>query len=133
VPVLDVWYNIWSNYSGTPEEPEPSTATDILTFTLADQTGAATINTTNHTVAIEVSHLATITNLTPYIAVSYGATISPTSMTSRDFTTPQTYTVTALDGETTQEWVVTVTQEEEPPAPAGDSSIVKYRGLIFKL
>jgi len=25
------------------------------------------------------------------------------------------------------------TQEEEPPAPAGDSSIVKYRGLILKL
>jgi hypothetical protein len=110
-----------------------STLTDILTFTLPTQTGAATINATNHTVAIEVNYLATVTNLTPSITVSYGATISPTSMTSRDFTTPQTYTVTALDGTTTQEWVVTVTQAEEPAAPAGDSSIVKYRGLIFKL
>jgi len=110
-----------------------STLTDILTFTLPTQTGSATINTTNHTVAIEVNYLATVTNLTPSISVSYGATISPTSMTSRDFSTPQTYTITALDGTTIQEWVVTVTQEEEPAAPAGDSSIVKYRRLIFKL
>jgi len=91
------------------------TGSDILTFVLAEQTAAATINTTAHTVAIEVNYLATITNLTPYIAVSYGATISPESMTSRDFTTPQTYTVTALDGTTTQEWTVTVTEAEGVP------------------
>lgn len=117
-----------------PEEPQiDSTLTNIITFTLPTQTGSATINTTNHTVAIEVNYLATVTNLTPYISLSYGATISPTSMTSRDFTTPQTYTVTALDGITTQNWTVTVTQEEEPVDPAGDSRIVKYRGLILKL
>jgi len=100
-----------------------STLTDILTFTLPTQTGAATINTTNHTVLIEVSHLATVTNLTPYISLSYGATISPTNMTSRDFTTPQTYTVTALDGTTTQQWTVTVTQAEEPPVPSSNSGV----------
>lgn len=105
-------------------------ATDILTFTLPTQTGAATINTTNHTVAIEVNHLATVTNLTPYIEVSYGATISPTSMTSRDFTTPQTYTVTALDGTTTQNWTVTVTQEEElyVPPEVDTSRMIKFNG-----
>lgn len=107
-----------------------STLTDILTFTLPTQTGAATINSTNHTVAIEVNYLATITNLTPYISLSSGATISPASMTSRDFTTPQTYTVTALDGTTTQDWTVTVTQEEEPyvPPEVDTSRIIKFNG-----
>lgn len=115
------------------EQEVDSTATDILTFTLADQTGAATINATNHTVAIEVDYTADITALAPTITLSHGATIIPASGTARDFTSPVPYTVTALDGTTTQAWVVTVTQEEEPAAPAGDSSIVKYRGLIFKL
>jgi hypothetical protein len=111
-----------------------STATDILTFTLAEQTGAATINTTNHTVAIEVDYTADITNLTPTITLSYGATIDPLSGVSQDFTSPVTYTVTALDGITTQEWVVTVTQEEEPvDPPTSSSKIVKLGGLILKL
>jgi len=118
---------------GAFEYDPDSTLTDILTFTLADQTGAATINTTNHTVAIEIAYTADITSLTPTITLSYGATINPLSGVSQNFTSPVTYTVTALDGTTTQEWVVTVTKSAEPPAPAGDSSIVKYRGLIFKL
>jgi len=131
VPVLDIWYDSWANYVTPPEEPQiDSTLTDILGFTLPTETGAATINTTNHTVAIEVSHLATVTNLTPYISLSYGATISPTSMTTRDFTNPLTYTVTALDGTTTQVWTVTVTQEEEPyvPPEVDTSRIIKYHG-----
>ena len=107
-------------------------ATDILTFTLSNQTGAATINTTNHTVAIEVDYTADVTDLTPTITLSYGATISPLSGVSQDFTSPVVYTVTALDGVIEQEWTVTVTQEEEPEAPAGSGSIVKYRGLIMK-
>jgi len=91
-----------------------STATDILTFTLAEQTGAATINATSHTVSIEVAYTADITDLTPTITLSYGATIDPLSGVSQDFTNPVTYTVTALDEVTEQEWVVTVTQAEAP-------------------
>lgn len=89
-----------------------STATDILTFTLADQTGAATINATNHTVAIEVAYTADITDLTPTITLSYGATVIPASGVSRNFSTPQTYTITAEDGVTEQDWTVTVTIAE---------------------
>jgi len=112
-----------------------SNATDILTFTLADQTGAATINTTNHTIAIEVAYTADVTALTPTITLSYGATVIPASGVSRDFTTPQTYTVTALDGTTTQEWVVTVTQEEEPvdPPSEGTQKMVKFGTAIIRL
>jgi hypothetical protein len=132
VPVLDVWYSTWSNFSTPTEEPEiDSTLTDILTFTLADQTGAATISTINHTISIEVDYTADVTDLTPSISMDYGATIDPLSGVSQDFTSPVVYTVTALDGTTTQEWTVTVTQEEEP-APTGHGFTVKYRGKIVK-
>ena len=117
-------------------EPQvDSTLTDILTFTLADQTGAATINTTAHTVAIEVAYTADITSLSPTITLSYGATVIPLSGVARDFTSPVTYTVTALDETTTQEWVVTVTQAEEPvdPPTTSSSKIVKLGGFILKL
>jgi hypothetical protein len=87
-----------------------STLTDILAFTLPTQTGAATINTTLHTVAIEVGYTADVTSLAPTITLSYGATIDPLSGVSQDFTSPVTYTVTALDETTEQEWTVTVTE-----------------------
>lgn len=93
------------------------TATDIVSFTLAQQTGAATINSTNHTVMIQVSHGTTVTSLSPTITLSPGATVSPTSGTSADFTNPVTYTVTAEDGTTTQEWIVTITVETPASLP----------------
>ena len=111
----------------------PSSATDILSFTLASQIGSEIINTTLHTVTVELAYTADVSNLTPTITLSYGATVIPASGVSRDFTSPLPYTVTAEDGVTYQEWTVTVTQEEEPAAPAGSSRIVKYRGLILKL
>jgi hypothetical protein len=110
-----------------------STATNIITFTLADQTGAATINATNHTVTIEVSYTANVASLTPTLTLSEGATVIPASGTARDFTNPVPYTVTAEDGVTYQEWTVTVTQEAEPvtPVPTG-GAIVKFNGKIVK-
>lgn len=133
VPVLDVWYSTWSNFSTPTEEPVASTATDILSFTLADQTGAATINSMLHTVVIEVAYTADITNLTPTLTLSAGATVIPLSGVARDFTNPVPYTVTAEDGVTYQEWTVTVTQEAEPvtPVPTG-GAIVKFNGKIVK-
>lgn len=85
-----------------------SAETDILTFVLDEQTGAATINATAHTVAIEVEAGTTVTALTPTVTVSEGASVSPLSGAATDFTSPVNYTVTAEDG-TTQVWAVTVT------------------------
>lgn len=89
--------------------PIASTDTDILSFTLAEQTGVAVIDADNYTVTIEVNPLAVVTNLTPTIVVSAGATILPASGSAQDFTNPVEYTVTAEDGVTTQIWTVTVT------------------------
>ncbi|MCX6873871.1 MAG: HYR domain-containing protein [Verrucomicrobia bacterium] len=56
-----------------------------------------------------------VTALAPTYTVSAGASGAPVSGTTRDFTTPQTYTVTAEDG-STQVYTVTVTL----PPPAFD-------------
>ena len=87
-----------------------STETDITAFSLAEQTGPATIDANNHTIEIEVVSGIGITSLTPSITVSNGASISPSG--SQDFTNVVTYTVTAEDGSTIQDWMVTVTIEE---------------------
>ena len=94
-----------------------SSAKDLLTFTLASQTGAATINGVNHTVSIEVANGTDVTTLAPTITVSKYATISPASGATTDFTNPVDYTVTAQDG-TTQLYTVTVTV-----APSSDATI----------
>lgn len=90
-----------------------SSANDILTFTFQEQTGPATIDAVNHTVAIEIEWNVNITFLYPLIFVSYLASVDPLSGDPQDFSTPITYTVTAEDG-TDQEWVVTVTPAATP-------------------
>ena len=113
---------------------DPSPSTEILSFMLADQTGPATINATAHTVTVEVAYTADVSNLTPTITLSYGATVIPLSGVARDFTNPVPYTVTAEDGVTHQEWTVTVTQEAtpEPDPPVSTGQIVKFNGKIVK-
>ncbi|MGL1887452.1 MAG: FG-GAP-like repeat-containing protein [Reichenbachiella sp.] len=97
-----------------------SIETDFTTFSLTDQTGAATINTTDHTVAIEVVNGTTVTALVPTFTVSAGATVTisavaqESGVTSNNFTSAITYTVTAEDGVTTQDWVVTVVSNAAP-------------------
>ena len=88
---------------------DDSTGTDILSFTFPQQNSTASINYTNHTISIEVVKGTSVTSLTPTITLSPEATISPTSGTARNFTSPVTYTVTAGDEVTTQVWTVTVT------------------------
>jgi len=89
----------------------PNTETDILTFSLPEQTGPATIDSVNHTVTLEVANGTVITALTPTITVSAAATINPVSESAQDFTAPVDYTVTAEDGTTTQVWTVTITEQ----------------------
>ncbi|MCF8380704.1 MAG: DUF5018 domain-containing protein [Bacteroidales bacterium] len=93
----------------------PNTEANILTFVLAEQTGDAIIDAGAHTVAIEVATGTNLTNLSPTITLSEGATVSPASGVAQDFTNPVTYTVKAEDGTTTQAWVVTVTKLVNTP------------------
>ncbi|MEQ8548418.1 MAG: FG-GAP-like repeat-containing protein [Cyclobacteriaceae bacterium] len=98
-------------------ESTTSTETDLTAFSLSEQTGAATIDATNHTIAIEVANGTDVTALVPTFELSTGAsaavggTAQVSGTTANDFTSAVTYTVTAEDGTTTQDWVVTVTEE----------------------
>jgi len=84
---------------------------DILSCTLTNQTGPANIDTTNHTVTIEVSAGTGLSNLSPTITFSDCASMNPLSGAIQDFsfgTVP--YTVTAMDG-TVQIWLVSVSEQ----------------------
>ena len=59
------------------------------------------------TIRLTVPFATDITALAPMIKVSADATVAPASGVSRDFSRPQTYTVTARDG-STRSYVVTV-------------------------
>jgi hypothetical protein len=69
-----------------------------------------TVDNTNYAVNLTVPSSTDVTNLTPTITVSDGATISPNSGVAQDFTNPVTYTVTAQDG-SIQDYTVTVTNQ----------------------
>jgi hypothetical protein len=83
-------------------------ANDITSFVLAAQTGAATISTVNHTVAITVASGTVVTALVPTIGVSLGASILPESGEAKNFTSPVVYAVESANG-ASQNWTVTVT------------------------
>lgn len=98
-----------------------NTENDILTFVLAQQTGAATIDDVNHTVTMEVAAGTSLTSLAPTITLSDGASSDPASGMSQNFTTAVTYTVTSEDG-TDQDWEVTVTEQQVAPTDLALSS-----------
>ena len=86
----------------------PSTAAEIATFSLSGITGTTSINSTAGTVNISAPIGTDLSSRVPTFTLSYGATASPLSGVARDFSTPQTYKVTAQDGIHTKEWVVNV-------------------------
>jgi len=86
----------------------PNTATDIISFDIPELEAPASINMVLFTVSGTVPYGTDLTALVPTIDVSAGASINPLSGAATDFSSPVTYTVTAEDGSTTQEWVVNI-------------------------
>jgi len=81
-----------------------------------DPTYAETINATNKTIDVEIYNSADITNLVAVYTTDAGATVKigavaqTSGTTANDFTNAVTYTVTSQDGNTVEDWVVTVTK-----------------------
>ena len=113
------------------DDPEPvqppvqSTEANILTFTLTDQTGPATINASAATVEIEVENGTDLSSLSPAFTVSAGASASPASGTSGDYSSQVTITVTAEDGTTTKAWSVDVS-EATADVESSDTDILTF-------
>jgi uncharacterized protein (TIGR02145 family) len=99
----------------------PSTETDIIGFSLSEQTGDVSIDATSHTIDIEVAYETSLAALIPIITLSDGASVNPEDQVAQDFTNPVAYTVTAEDGATTQDWIVTVTI-----APSNETDILGF-------
>ncbi len=79
---------------------------DITSFEVYNQIGTSIIDPENHTISFEILHQPSLT-FTPIIELSYMATVNPLSGEAVDFSSPITYSVTAEDGVTFQDWEVT--------------------------
>ncbi len=84
---------------------EPGTEALLTSFSIAPY-GVTEIDGTNITVWLPAG--TNVTALNPAIAVSPKATLAPAAGTPRNFTTPQTYTVTSGDTLATETYTVTV-------------------------
>lgn len=97
------------------------TEKDILTFSIPEETGAATIG--DGTIDIEVSASTDRSDLVATFTISDGASVAiaatpqESGVTHNDFTSPLTYTVTAEDA-STKDWIVTVTNAALPSTEA---------------
>ncbi len=103
-------------------DPDLSQAT-IIYFTIAGQESSS-IDNDNHTINITMPYGTDLTNLVPAITISYGASISPLSGTTQDFSTPVQYTVTSGDGSNRNIYIVSVTTGSPPkPPPSSQDSL----------
>ena len=94
-----------------------SKAITIFNFVGLTPVVVGTINEPAKTVALTVPNGTDVTGLIPTITFN-GKDVTPNSLVAHDFTTPQTYTVTAWD-DSTQEYVVTVTIASATPPSSG--------------
>ena len=81
-----------------------------------------------NTVALTVPYGTDPSSLTPTIVIT-GASVSPASGVPHDFSTPQTYTVTAADG-TTKDYTVTVTVALYPAKDITSFTMLGIPGTI---
>ena len=92
-------------------ESDLSKENDILTFTIAGETGPADIDYLVHNVGIEVANGTDLTSLAPTWTLSEGATSDPVSGTESDYSSRFTIAVTAEDG-SGQAWEINVREAE---------------------
>lgn len=117
---------------------ELSKEAQITSFTFDTSIEANSIVTSQpviegNTITFTVSASATdtlLSALVPTITVSEGATVSPASGSSVDFSNgPVTFTVTAQDGTTNATYTATATFDE-PTFPIDEQLAGEYKGLI---
>ena len=109
----------------------PNTEAMIHAFFIEEQTGEAVIDQEAATIHIEVEFGTDVSGLTPTLTISENATVNPESGEEVDFTQPEVYTVTAQDGVTTREYMVTVSVAENNEAEILAFSLPELTGLAM--
>lgn len=80
------------------QDEAPNAEADITACTIDDNLLSRDPIIENEKITLPLKKGTDITKLSPKFTLTPGATISPASGAARDFTTPQTYTVTSEDG-----------------------------------
>lgn len=111
------------------------TVADFKTFKIGDYVG--TVDTTNATVAISVPYgtdvsaaVAEFTFVNSKSTAKVGSTAQESGVTTNDFSSPVTYIITAEDGTTTKNYVVTVTELANTEAKITAYSLASVDGVI---
>ncbi len=92
--------------------PNTTKAISAFNFNSLSPAVIGTVNETTKTIALTVPYGTNVTSIAPTITHD-GASVSPASGVSQNFSNPVTYTVTAEDG-STQNYLVTVTSLLNP-------------------
>jgi hypothetical protein len=93
-------------FSCKKDEPTPGDAF-IISFSIGDVTG--TINESEKTITAALAPGTDLSAVAPTLLLSTGATVSPASGATVDFTNPVEYTVTDKTGKVTSTYTVTLT------------------------
>ena len=99
-------------------------AKEITTFSVLGVNGSIV----GQNITVTLPYGTSVTSLTPTI-VHTGSSVSPASGVAHNFTSPQTYTVTAADG-TTKDYTVTVTVSANSAKEITNFSILGMNGVI---
>jgi hypothetical protein len=100
-----------------------NTLAEITSFSVPNQTGNSIIDPINGTISIALPLGSNLTNLVPIFTSSNGSTAKIGSTpqvsgtTSSNFTSPVTYTITAADGTTIKNWIVTIKKNTSASLP----------------
>lgn len=93
-------------------EEAPNAEADILSCRLPEAVMTTSPIITNNSINIFVAPETDISSLAPEFTLTPGATIDPSSGTTRDFHSPQPYTVTAADSFWKKKYTVSVIDTE---------------------
>lgn len=93
-----------------------SMANDIIAFSIPEQVGETVIDASAKAIDVLMPLGTDVTDLIPSFVVSESASSSPEIGEAVDFTEAIFYSITAQDG-SVQEWIVTVTVEEDTMPP----------------
>jgi hypothetical protein len=105
-----------------------SLETDITGFSIPQLIGPALIDYSSHTVVGTVAFGTDLSARVPTINVSQGATIDPASGVITDFSAPVSYTVTAQDGTTRQDWEISILTLPNTETDITEFSMVEQTG-----